>query len=87
MPRSWQNNFENANLSVHNATIKEMRTYFDKQALKDPFIPKDNKNSNTSNNQRGNGSPTQRGNNNRNARNKKALPTQYLGTYLTGNLH
>ncbi len=40
MPRTWQEHFENANLSVHNTTIQEIRTYMDKRSAKNPVVPK-----------------------------------------------
>jgi hypothetical protein len=33
MPPSWQNNFENANLTVHNTTLPEIRHYMDRQFM------------------------------------------------------
>ncbi len=50
MLRAWQEHFENANLSVHNTTIQEIRTYMEKQSAKDPFVPK---NKQQGNNERG----------------------------------
>lgn len=65
MPRSWQNNFENASLTVYNTTLQSMRAYMDKQSVKDPFVPK-NKNNNTDSTNGNNSSNQRRGGNHQN---------------------
>ncbi len=41
MPTTWQEHFENANLSVHNTTIQEIRIYMDKKSANVPICPKE----------------------------------------------
>ena len=40
MPRTWQDNFENASLTIYNSTLQEIRTYMDRQSVKDPYVPR-----------------------------------------------
>ena len=42
MPKSWQNKFEDADKTIQGTTLGEMRNYFEKQSMKDPFIPRNN---------------------------------------------
>ena len=44
MPKKWQDNFDNANLRVSTASIGEIKSYMQRQAVKDPFVPKNNNN-------------------------------------------
>ena len=52
MPHAWQNNFENANLSVHTTTLSGIRRYMDMQALKDPYVPKTQRSNSSQNSNR-----------------------------------
>ena len=67
MPKAWQENFENANLTVHNTIIQDMRTYMDRQSIKDPFVPRNNQGNN---NDRGQQNDRNRRGNNRGGTNR-----------------
>ena len=61
MPRAWQDNFENANMTIHNCTIQQIRQYMDRQHMKDPFVPR--------NKPTGNNNSSNSGSNNSNSNN------------------
>lgn len=49
MPQTWQSKFEDADKTVADTSLNAMRTYFDKQHVKDPYKQENNKNSNKKN--------------------------------------
>ena len=86
MPRAWQENFENANLTVHNTTVQDIRTYMDKQSAKDLFVPR---NKSKDNNDRGESNDRNKqnrnnGNNNRNNRHGNNSHNNNRGNQRTG---
>ena len=71
MPKQWRQNFVNANLTVFNTSLINMRNYFYKQAKLDPYVEKNNTNQSSggNSNTRGNSRRYQNPRNNTSNRN------------------
>lgn len=70
MPESWQNKFIDANLTPNNTSLPEMADYFERQAAKDPYNPRNNQSNRNNNSNNRNNQRNQRNNRSRSSNSK-----------------
>jgi len=68
MPIAWTEKFDDANMVIEDETIEDMRSYFDLQHEKDPFVSRNSNNSNSTNNNSNNNNNSGNRNNRSNQR-------------------
>ncbi|KAG7345279.1 reverse transcriptase RNA-dependent DNA polymerase [Nitzschia inconspicua] len=88
MPIQWQRNFNNAGKNVFTETIQSMRTYFEAQAVQDPYTPRRQPGDGNSQEERGNRNSNGRNGNrntNHNNRNQGRNNNNYRGNNANNN--